>query len=571
MLTRRVLNLSGSIATGDANHFGTNDIDYINNYLTGAVQSSDPVTINTNTTFGSGNLICTSPSISGSGGLLTLPVGPDTVVGRATTDTLTNKTADGELNTLINMRALASYTFYVSGSTYKYRDWKLGTTTSNSDFSTLINSLITGNGATGGVFYFLGQNFVVNSPILIPTGAPNSTSPFIFHGVPGANRQTNCTTFTVGAGMSDQTYMVDGTTGITAGSAKDCSTIHINSIFFFNPTPYLGGTVSSTNKNIGGVVIASDNINGAGTNRRCMLEHLWFQYMWRCVHLKGAIYRPILNDIWSEDLLSSGTGSGDVDIKIEKSGLSDVCKFGSFSNLRANHSAFWTMSNWLYSDAGYSSFTHLKLDGTTYTEAPLKCQGATNYWSDVILLDQNGVPSPDNRVAAFLFDGTGAYDNHVTWSRAGMAAGTANPKIVSFRNGAFRNSVQLGYFGQAVSIDDSSAGIENVVYIFTGAMSPSSIANTKIASTNGTVRIIDERKGAKNGGTATATGTGSATTFTIAHGLFAAPSNVSVTPNNLASKYDWITKDSTNITINYSVAPSNATALSWFWMTDVYP
>jgi len=46
------------------------------------------------------NKTLNSPIINGSGGLLTLPAGPDTLTGRATTDTLTNKTFDISLNTL---------------------------------------------------------------------------------------------------------------------------------------------------------------------------------------------------------------------------------------------------------------------------------------------------------------------------------------------------------------------------------------------------------------------------------------------------------------------------------------
>jgi hypothetical protein len=51
-LTRKVLGLSGSIATGDSGHFGTNDIDQINQLFTGTDQSStDPITTNTQWTF----------------------------------------------------------------------------------------------------------------------------------------------------------------------------------------------------------------------------------------------------------------------------------------------------------------------------------------------------------------------------------------------------------------------------------------------------------------------------------------------------------------------------------------
>ena len=66
----------------------------------GGVQSAGSALITATSTTTLTNKTLTAPAIntptlSGSGGVLTLPAGPDTLVGRATTDTLTNKTVTG--------------------------------------------------------------------------------------------------------------------------------------------------------------------------------------------------------------------------------------------------------------------------------------------------------------------------------------------------------------------------------------------------------------------------------------------------------------------------------------------
>jgi hypothetical protein len=71
------------------------------------------------------------------------------------------------------------------------------------------------------------------------------------------------------------------------------------------------------------------------------------------------------------------------------------------------------------------------------------------------------------------------------------------------------------------------------------------------------------------GGEAFFTGTGSQTVFLVAHGLGHLPSRVMLTPANQASVGCWYTKDSTNVGINFAVAPTNGTSIGVAW--SAYP
>ena len=72
----------------------------------------------------------------------------------------------------------------------------------------------------------------------------------------------------------------------------------------------------------------------------------------------------------------------------------------------------------------------------------------------------------------------------------------------------------------------------------------------------------------QNSGTATFSGDGSTTQFTIAHGLVAQPSNVRITPASADAAGDfYVTTDATNIYVNYKTAPASGTSnvvLMWY-------
>ena len=80
------------------------------------------------------------------------------------------------------------------------------------------------------------------------------------------------------------------------------------------------------------------------------------------------------------------------------------------------------------------------------------------------------------------------------------------------------------------------------------------------------IKIIG--RGWQNSGTATFSGDGSTTQFTIPHGLVAEPSKVQVTPMSADAAGDfYVTKDATNIYVNYKTAPASGTdnvVLSWY-------
>jgi len=75
----------------------------------------------------------------------------------------------------------------------------------------------------------------------------------------------------------------------------------------------------------------------------------------------------------------------------------------------------------------------------------------------------------------------------------------------------------------------------------------------------------------KNKGINTQSGDGTTTQFTIPHGLVSEPSNVIVIPASADASGDYyITKDDTNIYINYiSAPPAGTDNLSWYWKAEV--
>ena len=77
--------------------------------------------------------------------------------------------------------------------------------------------------------------------------------------------------------------------------------------------------------------------------------------------------------------------------------------------------------------------------------------------------------------------------------------------------------------------------------------------------------------GTAGGGSASFSGDGTTTQFTIAHGLVSTPTKVLVTPMTADAASDfYVTADDTNIYVNYKSAPPSGTDnLKFSWYAEV--
>lgn len=563
-MVRKKLNLSNP---GDSTHFGSDDLDYVNNLFTGADQSAtDAVDMNTSWKFRGSKLQLANPAntfkYNESGSAITadrnitwplMTADGSPLIDNAT-QTVTNKTADAEANTLVNGQSFPTYTVYISGVNTKARNWSTGVTTSAADASTIINSLITAM-TNGGTIAFTDSVFTINSPL---TGWPDMR-PFNFIGV-WDNFRNGGTRFSVGSSFPNNGYVFD-TSANTVGSGK-AALINIDGLEVYN--------LNFATINAGFMLLENDK---TAYSTGPLLRRIWLQYMWRGLHLKGYVWEGVVDNFFFNS--ASTTFVGNAAVITELAGHSDMPKVNLFTHLHGTGPTASQLDNFiLLKDAGYNTFVDTFVDGFKYTEAPVSFKGNAidNVFYNLYLLDLN-VPSGTN-IGAVLFDGTGGSTNTLACANNRIYDGRMGnyPVMAAYRNSAQRTYVEVcGYFGSAATIDDSGAGTNNVVVIKNGPVAPAT-ADTKIVSTNGIVRIIDNRNGARNTGlSATQSGNGSTTVFNIAHGCFATPGYVMAQPATADARGDFsLSATATNVVITYPVAPPTGTNnLQWYWNAQV--
>lgn len=440
-----------------------------------------------------------------------------------------------------------------------------GIESSNSDAATVIQYAVTAvlASARGGIILFSPDDFPLATPIDIPAVVSASIRPITFIGTKTQSRSLGTVFSTTGAFPTNR-YMIE-VSGATDTSLK-YACVFIRDIGAYN--------LNFATINAGFIKYESDN----NVPRQILIDNLYTQYLWRPIHLIGVVWWGIFNNIHFEDLAT--TFVGDADITMEQGSHTNAAinpwpKSNSFKDIFAVHSGTTAGGGGMKSslnaiDAGYNLFDNYWVDSNAvFTDAIFEFTGkcTSNTMQNCIVLDTNQVPSPDNRFGALYLSGTNCFDNIFRNMRL-----TDYKYMVALKSGTFRNEIEVaGYWGGNLDIDDTGAGVDNVIKIFPGQLA-SATPFSKPTTTAGLVKFIDNRKGATNTGVSTQSGNATTTAFNIAHGLFTTPLNYSVTPQtNDAVGPPTITATSTNLVVTYPVAPPTGTSnLIWVWTAGVY-
>ena len=172
-----------------------------------------------------------------------------------------------------------------------------------------------------------------------------------------------------------------------------------------------------------------------------------------------------------------------------------------------------------------------------------------------------------NAASANTITGNIIYDNNTSGT-----AGTADVRLLG---GSTYNTISDNVimavnskpdYGilESTASDDYNTITGNTLWGHNVATISISGANSKVRDNIGFNNI--------NGGTATFSGDGTTTAFSIPHSLPATPTKVSVVPQSAdAAGTFYVTADATNITINYSAAPPAGTNnIVLWWKAEVY-
>jgi hypothetical protein len=506
-------------------------------------------------------------SMNGSGNDVVWAAPPSGTFSNSSVDTYTNKTLDGALNTFPNSAERANITFYLAGTTYKYKHWGNGLTVSNSDFSTLINGVMSSFASVGGYFTFLGHLFTLTAPISVPTQFDARS--FTFQGVYSNIRNLGTTflfdptTFPTGRGAFE---------ALAANGTQYTPSINASDMFFWNTNP--NRTDAATYKiNTEAFIIESDRIGDTSTVGN-IFQRINTQNMYRGIHMKGGVYGVAIRDCSFNDV-SSATFLFDSDIYAERGGhllAGNSPRNIYISNVFNAHAGLLTASLYL-SEGGYTVINNYIVDGTKYTKAPIYLDNSnTIVATGFKVLDLNSA-SPSGVLGTCVFD-NGSYQNQFMACGFPQMNNSPNNYSVAFLNGSHDNTVQVMHFGAIPRINDAAGTAYNYIEMI-GDTNPASDLKLLSAQNFANIRVRDFRKGARARGlSATQSGDGSTKVFNIAHGCFAGvtPAYVMVQPALAAAEGNFIlSADGTNIIITYPIAPQSGTNnLQWYYNAEVY-